>query len=491
MGFNFSVFEMGVAAASTVGGIAKYPSVINLPLTAADGDVAITLDTNVLYSYDTGVVAWVVVGGPGVAITVTDSSTINLDLTTNVLHADLNIGSTTLPANTQGISLLIQPTGSTGLYGYFPAGPVSEVTSSVLQFSGPGKAVGFSFGIQVNQATGATPGYVSAADWTSFARGSSAKISTIFPLMGGNTFISGGLTFQIAPASGTTAGYVTTGSQEFGGDKTFAGTIFGQSGIAFYDNDRSAYVQVMGSTDITGIYNLFLPTAQGISNSFFLNRGAGDMTFAGPTLVKTILGLTLTNSGDVTLGAFLAATSTVGATISSAQVLSFTEAQTTNPGMVSSNAQTWNGVKTFTNYIQFAGGSAISLGATGTAGYTLILPATQGVTQSILENNGLGQFSWRPNGTIGGDILTVSAANGTATALTRFVGVTTTTADRSVSIDLVAGVTGAIVTVQKVDSGVGNILVGATQGINGASIVIIAGQWSKMTFIANGSGFYG
>ncbi len=70
--FNLSILSSGGGGGSG-SGIAKYASAGLLPGTAADGDVAIVLDTNNLYSYDTGVGAWVIIGGPGVAVTVSDT----------------------------------------------------------------------------------------------------------------------------------------------------------------------------------------------------------------------------------------------------------------------------------------------------------------------------------------------------------------------------------------------------------------------------------
>lgn len=190
MSFSFNIFSAGGGSGMSGGGsgISKYATAAALPAVAADGDIAIVLDTNNLYSYDTGVAGWVIIGGPGVAITVSDTSSVNLTLAGNVLSADLNIGSTTLPANTIGISLLIQPTGSTGLYGYAAA-------------SGS------------NLASGTTNGFLSAVDWTKFNNnlGASTILQTVFPIFGGTYLPSnGGITLSIPAANGTTGGYLTT-----------------------------------------------------------------------------------------------------------------------------------------------------------------------------------------------------------------------------------------------------------------------------------------
>jgi hypothetical protein len=546
LGFNFSIFQTG-GGGSSGAGITKYPTVGDLPAVASDGDVGIVLDTNVLYSYDSGTSAWVVIGGPGVAITVTDTASINLDLSTNVLNAVLNIGSSTLPANTQGISLLIQPTGSTGLYGYFPAGPISEVTSTVLQFSGPGKAVGFSFGIQVNQASGSTPGYLSAADWAKFNNsiGLSSQIHTEVPLYGG-TFLSqhGGITLSVSPASGLTAGYVTITGQTYSGQKAFndgimtkngtgsslaitspgnvtaglwwsGGALIYQDGpvtvgywdgtglalsnklITFYAVSNASAVKI-GATynGVGGDYTMYWPLFQGSTNTFMMNNGTGGMTWAAATYAKTLLGISNSNFGDVTLGSFLAASSTVGATISAAQVLSFTQADQTSPGMMSGNDQTFNGVKYFNSVI--VGWSGIGLPKPGgpetvylnspaglAASANYMWPPSVGVTLSNMRNDGLGVMTWSQAER--GNYISISAG-ATLLLQNRFIEVTTAGTNRVLDVGWGTGNTGVIFNVQKIDSGVGSVSIQSDRLVNGVTLFTFSSQWESHTFVDNGIG---
>lgn len=60
---------------SGAGGIAKYADFASLPVNAADGDAAVTLDTDTLYIYNAGTMTWIPVGGPNVAFTRTGSQT--------------------------------------------------------------------------------------------------------------------------------------------------------------------------------------------------------------------------------------------------------------------------------------------------------------------------------------------------------------------------------------------------------------------------------
>ena len=71
------------------GGATKYATAGDLPASAADGDLAIVLDTDLLYVYNGA--SWVIIGGPGAAITVSDSNSVDLTLAANDLTADLNL----------------------------------------------------------------------------------------------------------------------------------------------------------------------------------------------------------------------------------------------------------------------------------------------------------------------------------------------------------------------------------------------------------------
>jgi hypothetical protein len=61
----------------------------NLPGSASDGDLAVTLDTDTLYIYDG--VAWNAIGAPSAPLTISDTNSIDLTITGNNLTADLNL----------------------------------------------------------------------------------------------------------------------------------------------------------------------------------------------------------------------------------------------------------------------------------------------------------------------------------------------------------------------------------------------------------------
>lgn len=466
MGFNFQIFEFGGGGGSGSGsGIAKYPSAATLPVTAADGDVAIVLDTNNLYSYDTGVPGWVIIGGPGVAITVSDTNSVDLTLTLNVLTADARYAGATPVANFSGVTLQTLGGATPGIFALVPGFRVGEVTSGVLQFSGNSFPVlGTSFGIQVNQASGSTPGYLSAADFTIFSAkvGISAILQTVFPILGGtNLPSSGGITLSIPVANGTTGGYLSATDWTTFNNKLGTGSTIGQLG--------------------------------NIAANSFLGNNTGA---PGPILALTVaqtkaaLGISLNNFGDVSLGTFLALTSAVGATITAAQVLAFTEAQTTNPGMVSANAQTWNGSKTFAadaqfnTFIKLAGGSLISIGSTANAGHTLMFSGGQGGTYSRLANNGLGVLSWSLADP--GFYRSVSAG-ATLNIQDQYIEVTAA-ADITLNVGWGTGNTNIFFNVQKIDSGIGSVTIQSDRLINGVTNFTFSTQWESHKIVDNGIG---
>lgn len=493
--FNLSILSSGGGGGSG-SGIAKYASAGLLPGTAADGDVAIVLDTNNLYSYDTGVGAWVIIGGPGVAVTVSDTDSIDTTFTANDISSNLRIppGITGIPTQHSGITLQIFAGASPGLVAFVRGFPVGETTSSILQFSGQTfPMLGGTLLLSINQATGSTPGYLSAADWTTFNNkvGISAIIQTVFPILGGtNIPSSGGITLSIPAANGTTGGYLSSADWTIFGKK-----LSGLTGPLIASNsagDSGAIVAVMQSRGLTlGNFPLIDP-------STFLGNPAGTtqgVTTITTTVAKSLLGISNSNFGDVTLGAFLYLASASGATISAAQVLSLCWGDTSNPGLVGPTHQVWSGDKRTlgslgASWFQMWGSSLISFGSTQvTTGYTLVYVGNQGGTYSYQENDGLGNLRFRYNGTLNG-YRTVSNAGATLNIQDRVVEVTTGSTNQTLNIGFAAsGNTGLVLHVMKIDSGLGSVTMQSPDLINGVSNFTFASQWEAHQLICNGIGW--
>ncbi len=175
--------------------------------------------------------------GPGTPVSAISTNSVAMGVAgpgiSNILSATLLIGITGAPANSFGVSLNVYAGSSPGLAGFFAVGGITELTSSVLQFAGIGQAVGGTLGIRVNQSSGSTPGFLSAADWTTFnAKQDALKIAAVNAASYANGATLFGATFQLGPADGSNPGVVTTTGQTFAGDKSFIGVVAAANGSA-------------------------------------------------------------------------------------------------------------------------------------------------------------------------------------------------------------------------------------------------------------------
>lgn len=116
-------------------------------------------------------------------------------------------------------------------------GNLTESTSSVLTITGgTGAIIGAGLTIQVAQASGSTSGYLSSADWTTFNNKLGAAVTSINSLTAASQSLVVGTsgsdfnidsttathTFNIPDAGAAARGLVTTGTQTFAGAKTFS-----------------------------------------------------------------------------------------------------------------------------------------------------------------------------------------------------------------------------------------------------------------------------
>ncbi len=508
MAFNLNIFSAGGGGSSAGGGVTKYPTAAALPASppASDGDVGITLDTNNLYSYDSGVGGWVVIGGPGIAISVADTNSNDLTLTLNVLTADLRIppGITGVPAGFNGITLSVYAGASPGLAANIQGFPVFGSTSGAWSITGPTAAI-----------------------------------------MGGT------LQLVIQDASASNPGLMTQFSQTIAGTKFFNDTIIGWSGIGLPQPGGPGTIYLNAPASVSPSYNFFLPGTQGLTFSFMMTDGLGGATWsqisptfmsgitgpiiangpgkaigvmqaggitlanltgidpntflgnptgatAGVTTItlavaKSLLGLTLNNSGDVTLGAFLYAGSSVGATISAAQVLSLTWGDTTNPGAMSSTHQVFAGDKRTTGnlgmdgFLKFFGSSILSIGSSAQVGYTIMLPTAQGSIGTVLLNyDGLGnlKFSLADPGRV-----VAFTGQTTLSLVDTYIEVTTGVTNQVITLAQALGNTGCVQEIMKVDSGLGTLSAQSPDLINGVTLFTWSSQWEVHKFKSNGVGW--
>lgn len=380
--------------------------------------------------------------GPGNLVGAVSTNSIAMGIqspgVSNILSATLLIGSTTFPVNTQGISLQVYAGVSPGLIGYFQTGGITELTSSVLQFAGPGLAVGGTFGIRVNQSSGSTSGFLSFADWNLFNNKAptSRTIGSTYPLFGGGD-LSADRVIGINPATGLTAGFMDTVGQTFAGDKTFLGVIAAQAGtlaapgfhlstdvgtgffraavnqlnlgvagatiMVWGSNNVSTSVPILGAPGTTGApefsfaadpdTGMYNPQANNlqfvVGSTGALNLQSGLMTMYldqmqvpnGSALVPTYSFSTAAGAGVYLFGA-----SQIGIAVGS----------TTAGYFDPSGYRTWRN-----RNIRWRDAGNLDLTVVAPTGFsnamTWTLPLDQGTTNAFMKNDGTGQLLWQQN----------------------------------------------------------------------------------------------
>lgn len=209
-------------------GIAKYATFASFPATATDGAIAEALDTNDIYAFNAGSAMWILIGGPGVAISIgafgSTPNTAGLSITADVLQmqpADathpggISTGTQTIAGNktfsgTVTVGQLIDSGLTASTVPYADAskqltssavtptelGYVSGVTSAIqtqlnskqatltignftdagtdgiIVTGGTGAVIGSGTSIAQHVADATHNGYLSSADWVTFNTGS-------------------------------------------------------------------------------------------------------------------------------------------------------------------------------------------------------------------------------------------------------------------------------------------------------------------------------
>ncbi len=487
--------SLGGNGGSGPGGIAKYPDFASLPGTATNGDVAITLDTDTIYVYNG--VAWVPVSGVTSPLDIADTPSIDLTLqspgVSNILSADLLISPVGATTGFLKIDSTIDAGSSPGLIGQFQAYPVYESTSSVLQVFGittqvPGSTLSF----QVNQSSGLTSGYLSFTDWNTFNnKQDTVQIGPLSAASFANGATIFGPTFQLGPADGTNPGVVTTIGQTFAGDKTFLGVIAGQNGtlsnVAFHlgtdvgtgffraavnqlnlaaagatimvwgTNNVSTTVPILGAPGSTiapefsfaadsdtGMYN---PTANNlqfvIGSTASINLQPGVMRVFSDQIQSpdgTNVAPVYSFASAPGAGVYMFGASQLGIAVGS-----------TTPGYFD-----LQGYRTWQNKnIRWRDSGSLDLTVVAPTGFsnamTWVLPLDQGLTNTVMTNDGLGNLSWTtPSSGFGATnaLVLYGASSGVWTA-----SVGNSFASFSNVLPLAQGATGSVL----VNDGAGNL----------------------------------
>jgi hypothetical protein len=174
-----------------------------------------------------------------------------------------------------------------------------------------------------------------------------------------------GQALALQPADGTHPGLLTSGTQTIGGAKTFSAAISASN--LSNTNTGDITLAAVGSTPGANGASLSsqvltLQPADG-TNPGLLTSGTqtigGAKTFSAAISASN---LSNTNTGDITVGTFGSTPTANGASLSS-QVLTLQPADGTNPGLLTTAAQTLAGAKTFSTgvILPTSGGTGATL----------------------------------------------------------------------------------------------------------------------------------
>lgn len=196
------------------GGVATYPTFASFPATAADGTLALALDTDYLYAYNVGLASWVLIAGAGSILSMGtfDSGTpsaagAHIDLDKLVMQSAsasnpglVNTGSQVLAgvktfSSAPNLSSLTASTGLQldGSKNIISAtlGTVTESTSAVLTLAGFTNATFGSPTIQVKQSSTSQSGYLSSTDWNTFNNASAQVNAGPYEILYVNSYYTG------------------------------------------------------------------------------------------------------------------------------------------------------------------------------------------------------------------------------------------------------------------------------------------------------------
>lgn len=343
-------------------GVLLFSTFAAFPASAPNGQLALALNTDFLYVYNTTSVSWVLIAGSSSVLTVgtIDSQTPSANgavITLNSLV--MQSASATAPGlvNTTTQTFAGQKTFSTGLTGTLTGSASLNVLTSALGnltdagtdgitvTGGTGAVVG---AVSLSQHVADTThnGYLSSTDWNTF-NGKQATVS-IGSFNGTSTAAGLDITANVLAlhaADGTNPGAVSTTTQTFAGQKTF-------------------------STGLTG-------TLTGAASLNVLTSALGNLTDAGTD------GIVVTGGTGATVGS-----------VSLAQHV----ADTTHNGYLSSTDwNTFNGKQAAGNYITALTGDGT---ASGPGSVALTLATVNGNVGSFGSSTAIPSFTVNGKGLI-------------------------------------------------------------------------------------------
>jgi hypothetical protein len=289
-------------------------------------------------------------------------------------------------------------------------------------------------------------GFLTSADWNKIQSGlQEITIGTVAatPNADGATVSTTGTTRTITlhPADATNAGIVTAGTQTFGGDKTFNGTVT-LNNVA--NNSTADSVLVINN----GVVERRQVSSSAFGNAIRSINGNRD-TAQNISFVNTGNDLTVTTNSTNAIN------------------LNVPDASTANRGVVTAAAQTFGGDKSFQDHVNAQ--TDLRVGTTGTANSTM-----------------------QVDGSLSMSIKTVSTAY-TLTGTDNTVLANTTGGAITVTLPSPASIPGRIYTIKKIGTGgLDNALTITPSGgtIDGGNSFVIYNDWTYVTLQTDGTNWY-
>ena len=190
----------GIGGGGSGSGLTAYPTAADLPATALDGTAAVTLDTDTIWVFNLATISWKAVANPATFLLAHPALTLGtgangLSLATNQVLS-LGIATASLP----GALSAADWTTFNGKQNTLTLGTLSTATTGVTVGAGTGAVVGTGTTINIQTASAAQPGLLAAADFTTFAAKQTALTpGTISTTTTGLT-IGGGTSSTVGPS---------------------------------------------------------------------------------------------------------------------------------------------------------------------------------------------------------------------------------------------------------------------------------------------------